>query len=57
MFGLEGERFDFATEEQALEVARVAAKRHWEERNEPSAVYQVSPGWGRRIVDYFGAHR
>jgi hypothetical protein len=57
MFGLAGERIEAATEQEALDLAHVAAKRHWEERNEPSAVYQVCSDNSRRMVEYFGVRR
>jgi hypothetical protein len=57
LFGLGGNRFTFATEHEALDAARAAARLHWETLHEPSGVYLVSPSAGRQLLDIFGTRR
>jgi hypothetical protein len=53
-FGFDGTRFTYASEHEALEAAREAARLHWETTHAPSGVYLVSPTQGRRLLDIFG---
>ena len=54
VFGFDGTRFTFPTEEDALAGARMAARAHWETLREPSGVYLVSPSAGRQLLEIYG---
>jgi hypothetical protein len=54
VFGFDGTRFTFPTEDDALAGARLAARTHWETLREPSGVYLVSPSAGRQLLEIFG---
>jgi hypothetical protein len=53
-FGENGSRFLYAGREEAVEVARGAAKLHWETRREPSAVRLEIPGEAPSDIVCFG---
>ena len=54
LFGFDGTRFTFPSEEEALAAARMAARMHWETMREPSGVYLVSPSAGRQLLEIYG---
>lgn len=54
-FGLEGSRFTFPTQDEALAAAKEAAQVHWAVHHEPSGVYLIEDGGRRRLVDYYGS--
>ena len=53
-FGENGSCFLYAGREEACEVARGAARLHWETRNEPSGVRLDLPGERPREIASFG---
>jgi hypothetical protein len=53
-FGENGTCFLYAGRDEAVEVARGAARLHWETRNEPSGVRLDLPGEGPREIAAFG---
>jgi hypothetical protein len=53
VFGREGSRFLYDSQDEALEAARIAARLHWHSTSHPSGVAIDAPGM-RRTVDYFG---
>jgi hypothetical protein len=54
VFGPEGSRFLYDSEDEALEAARVAARLHWYSTSHPSGVAIDAPDL-RRTVEYFGS--
>ena len=53
-FGEGGSRFLYGSQEEAVQVARGAAKLHWESRGDPSGVRLDLPGRRPEDVASFG---
>lgn len=53
-FGESGSCFLYACREEAEQVARGAAKLHWETRDEPAGVRLELPGEGTREIANYG---
>lgn len=54
-FGQGGSRFLYGSREEAIQVARGAARLHWESRGDPSGVRLELPGHGVEVVASYGA--
>ena len=53
-FGHVGRPYLYSTQDEALVIARSAAKLHWEDRREPSGALLDLPGEPRHVVATYG---